>query len=88
MPIVETREIQVRYCEDCKYFVDPDRCSHPLVLTENLVTRKAAAAFCGMARTAFGTATTCGPEGKYWREKEVVSIPAKRRLRWVFWVLR
>jgi hypothetical protein len=76
MPIVQTVEREVRYCEDCKYFGRAYRtCSHPLTRAPNLVTRQACGAYCSVERGDYGAATTCGPQAKYF--EQVTRIPAK-----------
>lgn len=84
-------EFEVRYCEDCQFFKQErhsERCSHPLVQTENLVRRDGGHAFCTVARKEFEHLTTCGPHGRYWQRREIVRVPLKPRWSLVGWLTR
>lgn len=78
----QTIEVQVRYCEDCRFYRKGDKCAHPMTRIENQVKRSAAEAYCGNARSDYGSATTCGPGARYFRESEKVSMPIRTKSLW------
>lgn len=84
--IARTIEVQVRYCEDCRWYRNTSgrpilaTCSHPLLDRGNRVMYMAQEASCTYERTKSGD---CGVEGKLFQRKMATSKPVKPW--WRFW---
>jgi len=65
-------KIEVRYCEDCRFFRARGNgsrplCSHPEATIDNVVSRQNASAFCESTRIG-----VCGREAKLFEPKPIV----------------
>lgn len=88
MPIVS--QIEVRYCEDCQWCsyekgrVEFAKCRHPSCDLDGstFVSRKGQGQYCSLARN--GIRAACGPEAKYFKEREIIRVPVARQW-WHFW---
>jgi len=73
-------KMEVRYCEDCRFYRMPEHCAHPEAHTDNMVSRAHAEALCKVARTY-----SCGKEARFFEPKPIVEkvrVNTPRRLTW------
>jgi hypothetical protein len=63
-------EAEKKFCRDCKYLhlTLTHFCSHPL--STHPVTGDSGDVHCNTARLEPNNVFFCGPDGKYWKEKE------------------
>jgi hypothetical protein len=83
---VLTVKVPIKYCEDCRWFTpgrngaEFSKCRHPACDLDglNYIGRKVdGSRYCTHARN--GVRPICGPEGKYFEEREVVRVPLPKR---------
>lgn len=77
--IAVTREVRVRYCEDCIWNAHA-YCNHPKVAPENRVRREGHGSICSLERGDHGD---CGPEGRFWQEKKLPITEVRRKFLWI-----